>query len=127
MDGVDVCAVADLEEGVPTLVKAAGRELVVARWRGEVYALRNVCPHQTQSFVCGNVHARLRGSSRPGGMVADDREPVIACPWHTWEFKLTDGRCITDDKLRVKTYPVQVERGRVMVDVATKPARGRKA
>ena len=124
---VDVCGVDDLEEGVPTMVLARGREIVVAQWRGRIYALKNVCPHQTQSFVCGNVHPRLKGSSRPGGMVADETDPVIACPWHTWEFKLTDGRCITDDKLRVRTYPVEIQAGRVMVDVATKPVKGRKA
>ncbi|MDO8208890.1 nitrite reductase (NAD(P)H) small subunit [Conexibacter sp. CPCC 206217] len=120
---VDVCALDELEEGVPAVKRAGNRELVLARWRGEVFALRNVCPHQSQSFMCGNVHPRLRGSSAPGGLIADAADPVLACPWHTWEFRLQDGRCTTDPQLRVATYPVGVENGRVLVDLRPKRAR----
>lgn len=119
---VDVCALEELEEGVPTVKQAAGREIVLARWQDEVFALRNLCPHQSQSFMCGNVRPRLRGTSAPVGLTTDARDPVISCPWHTWEFRLHDGHCTTDPQLRVRTYAVGVEDGRVLVDMRS--ARG---
>lgn len=115
---VDVCAVADLEEGTPHIVQVpGGRTLVIALWRGQVFALRDVCPHQSQSFHCGTVDGRLRGTARPGEVAVDDRDPVVRCPWHTWEFRLIDGSCTTDPTLRIRTYPVTVSDGRVTVDL----------
>ena len=49
------CRLADLAEAKPTVVVAGERELVLVRWRGDVYALRNVCPHMSTSFERGAV------------------------------------------------------------------------
>ncbi|MGN6564337.1 MAG: Rieske (2Fe-2S) protein, partial [Thermomicrobiales bacterium] len=37
------------------------------------------------------------------------------CPWHLWEFDITTGHCLVDPKMRVKTYPVTIEEGMVVV------------
>lgn len=116
-DVIDVCSLSELEEGVPHVVSCGRREVVLAQWSGSVYALRNLCPHQSQSFLCGTVRARLRAHGGPGSVISDTADPVLRCPWHTWEFRLLDGTCTTDRALRIKTYPVEVRAGRVLVDV----------
>jgi hypothetical protein len=40
---------------------------------------------------------------------------IIRCPWHMWEFEIATGRCLVDPKARVKTYPVVIEEGQVVV------------
>ena len=48
---------------------------------------------------------------------------IIRCPWHLWEFEIATGRCLVDPR-RVKTYPVAIEDGQVVVyaDPADLPA-----
>jgi len=50
-------------------------------------------------------------------MDVDDETPVIACPWHGWEFELEGGRALWDDSYAVKTIPVRVVDGRVLLEV----------
>ena len=113
---MDACAEADLVEGSPLIVTAGGRQLVVVRWHGEVHALRNICPHQNQSFECGAVRERIVARER-GEMEPDFEDPILICPFHGWEFQLTSGRCTSDPGLRVKRYPARIEGGRVLVEI----------
>jgi nitrite reductase (NADH) small subunit len=114
----DVGSVEELTEGQPEVVRVGGREIAIVLWRGEVYAVRNVCPHQTQPLGTGLIRSRLRGDpGRPGLPEIDDEDPVIVCPVHTWEFSLTSGACVTHGKLRVRSYPVRLEDGRVLVEL----------
>jgi nitrite reductase (NADH) small subunit len=46
--------------------------------------------------------------------------PVLACPWHGWEFDIRTGKLITGEAHSVRTYPVRVRGGRIEVEV---PAR----
>jgi nitrite reductase (NADH) small subunit len=113
---VAVCRVDELPEAVPTVVRAGERELALIRWRDDVYALRNLCPHMSASFERGPVSGRITG--RVGGVEISDDDPVIMCPWHQYEFSLGTGRCVTDAKLRVRSYKVIVRDGTVLVDLA---------
>jgi nitrite reductase/ring-hydroxylating ferredoxin subunit len=56
--------------------------------------------------------AKARSSSR------SSKTTVIACPWHKYEFSMKDGHCLTDAGLRVRSYPVTVEAGKVLVDMS---------
>lgn len=111
----DVCAVSDLTPREPKAVRVKGREIVLMLWSGEVFAVRNHCPHQGQSFVNGHVVPRLTSSETAGELVSDDHDPLLICPWHTWGYELRSGRCTVDPSLRVRTYPVVVRDGRVLV------------
>lgn len=120
--GVDVAGFDELEDGVPKIAKANGREIILVRWGDRVFALRNICPHQSASFaagwarrkVCSVLHDSASGS-REWALVIDEDEPVILCPWHKWEFHLANGRCTTDPRFRVRSYPTDVVAGRVYV------------
>jgi nitrite reductase/ring-hydroxylating ferredoxin subunit len=112
---IDAGRFEDLPPKVPTVRSIGGREIVLVRWDERVYALRNVCPHQSQSFVGGKIHPRVTGSEVPGDIELREDQPVLACPWHTWEFDLATGRCLVDSRLRVAAYTTAVHEGRILV------------
>ena len=100
---------------------------------GQLHALRNLCPHKSGPLCTGRVSGRIVADAPLAGRpltVADadyalEREgEIIRCPWHLWEFEVATGRCLVDPKVRVKTYPVAIEDGQVVVyaDPADLPA-----
>ena len=115
---VDVGVELEIAEGdSPRVVTVDGRELILVRWQGVVYALRNSCPHQSQSFLMGAVRERIIGGNTVGELAIASDDPVLVCPVHGWEFRLNTGQCTSDPKLRVKRYPVSIAAGRVLVDM----------
>ena len=43
------------------------------------------------------------------------REPKVASPIYKQSFDLRTGQCLDDARVRVPTYEVRVERGRILV------------
>jgi len=86
---------------------------------GTFHALRNLCPHMSGPLCTGRVGPLIVADGPP--TVADAnldvvREgDIIRCPWHMWEFEIATGRCLVDPRARVKTYPVVVESGLIVV------------
>ncbi|SRR5260221_4308221 len=117
---VEVGTVDEFPEGCIRVVKAARRELGVVRWAGSWFALRTTCPHQAASLGMGTVSAKIIAGEKVGEPDVEEVAPVIACPWHAWEFDLHDGRALCDPKARVATYPVTIQSGRVYVDLGKK-------
>ncbi|HEX6509835.1 MAG TPA: Rieske 2Fe-2S domain-containing protein [Chloroflexota bacterium] len=115
---VDVGAVEDFSEGVFRLVNVYGREVGVTLWRGCFYALRNTCPHQAGPLCAGRVLPSMTAAEGTGTRETDASAPVIACPWHGWEFSLADGRSVWSTKYRVRAYEVMVRDGRVLLEMS---------
>jgi nitrite reductase/ring-hydroxylating ferredoxin subunit len=113
-DWHDVGALDELRGAGGVVVRIGGREIGVLAdpVTGDVHAVRNRCPHHGAPLCRGTLRTRLEGA--PGGYALGDRR-VLACPWHGWEFDLASGRCIDDARMRVATYPVRVDDGRVLV------------
>ena len=89
---------------------------------GEFFALRNLCPHKQGPLCTGFVSGRMLAAAPPssldeGGLGWADEGEIIRCPWHLWEFEIRTGRCLVDASVRVKTYPVTVRNGEVIVQV----------
>jgi nitrite reductase/ring-hydroxylating ferredoxin subunit len=105
---VNVGALAAFPEQSVTVVDAGGREIGIVRWDGDVYALANLCTHQRGPLCRGVLGGRLTATA-PGTMEVDDERPVIACPWHGWEFDVRTGRALWDDRYAVRTYPAAVD------------------
>jgi len=89
--------------GVGVLADPVGNRLV---------AVRNRCPHQGGPLCEGLVSERIAGAP---GTYQLQRQSVLRCPWHGWEFDVESGVCRDDPKMRVAVYPVKVEKGRVLV------------
>jgi nitrite reductase/ring-hydroxylating ferredoxin subunit len=114
---VDVGQLDDFSDGEVTIVVANGREIGIVRWSDDVFAVANLCAHQRGPLCRGSLSPRLE-SREPGAMELAEGAPVIACPWHGWEFDVRTGRAVWDEGYAVRTYPVQVENGRILLDLA---------
>jgi 3-phenylpropionate/trans-cinnamate dioxygenase ferredoxin subunit len=114
----DVCAADELEPGAMMQVAVGSLSLALVRDDdGQFYAMRNSCPHMGAPLAYGRFQARMDAGSGRGAYVVSDDARVIRCPWHGYEFDVRTGRCSGDpDHVGVKTYPVTVEGGRVLIE-----------
>lgn len=117
MDRHVVCPAGELPPGSTRIVELRGRSVGVYNVEGELYALRNVCPHHGAPLCLGEVTGRML-PSEPHVYDYGEENTVLRCPWHGYEFRLSDGRSILrPDKLRVRPYRIEVEDGDVVVYV----------
>ncbi len=99
----------ELPPGERRIVEAEGRSVGVFNVNGRYYALRNVCPHQAAPLCLGSVKG-MTLPTPPGEYEWGREGEILRCPWHGWEFDITDGRSIFNPhRTRVKTYQVTVE------------------
>ena len=131
-----VARVSDIPPGGRLVVDVAGRSIGVFNVHGRFYAVRNSCPHQGGPLCLGPT-VGLAAASRPGAISYSREGEILRCPWHGWEFDLATGRSVFDptrtrvrsypveiepepepDELQAETYPVEIERGRVLVVIA---------
>lgn len=109
-----ICKLDDLPPGERRSVDVRGRSVCVLNVDGQLYAVRNVCPHQGASLCRGTLGATML-PSRPLEYMVGFENLVLRCPWHGWEFRIDTGVSLFDPKIRVKVYPVAVEDGNVVI------------
>lgn len=90
--------------------------IVVCGEDNRYYAIRGICPHQGARLGKGHLTS-LTASETPGVYGMEKDRAILRCPWHSFDYDIASGRCVSDPRLRVKTYPVHVENGEIMVDL----------
>jgi nitrite reductase/ring-hydroxylating ferredoxin subunit len=110
----DVGSVSDLKREGRVLARVEGREVGVVAAGGELYGVRNRCPHHGGPLCLGTVETRVVG--KPGAYGLSGLA-VLRCPWHGWEFDPATGACLDDPALRVAVYPAKAAGDRVFVDL----------
>lgn len=97
-----------------------GEPVLIGRTRaGEVFALRDICPHRAAPLSAGRVvnHA--------------GEGETVECPYHGWRFR-TDGVCAAipslsetqdfeSERIKVRRYPAAESQGLVFVWIASDP------
>jgi nitrite reductase (NADH) small subunit len=109
-----VARVEDIPPGGRKILKVKGREVGVFNLGGTYYALKNVCVHQGARVCLGKV----TGTTLPSKVYEFKygREgQILRCPWHGWEYDITSGRSLFDEKVGVVSYPVSVEDGQIFI------------
>ena len=81
---------------------------------GGLVAVRNRCPHSGAQLCLGTVEQRIEGE--PGGRYELVDRTVVVCPWHGWEFDLASGRSVGEPVRSIKTFPVSVAEGWILVE-----------
>ena len=101
MSWVDVAAVADLPERGARCVRIGVTTIAVFRTsRGEIFALRDQCPHRGGPLSQGIVHGRR-----------------VTCPLHDWVIDLATGAATGVDEGSTPTFDVRVVDGRVALEL----------
>ena len=112
-----VARVDEIPPGGRKIVRVEGREVGVFNLNGTFYALKNSCPHQGARVCLG----RVVGTTIPAGVYEfqySKEGQILRCPWHSWEYDITTGQSVFDPKVRVVTYPVEVQDGEVAVTIS---------
>ena len=87
--------------GARVVKSAFGCIAVFRTAENEAYALEDKCPHKAGPLSQGIVH----GSS-------------VTCPLHNWVISLSTGEAQGADKGQVRTFPLRVEDGRILIDAS---------
>jgi nitrite reductase (NADH) small subunit len=90
----------ELPPGTIREFEVGGKGVALANVAGKFFAINNVCLHQGGPLGEGDL----------------DRQ-VVTCPWHGWQFDVTNGQLLTNAAVTLPCYPVEVRGEDVFVDV----------
>jgi nitrite reductase (NADH) small subunit len=114
---VQVGTVEEVRRDGCRVVEVAGRPVGVISVGEEFFAVSDRCPHMGASMCSGSLSGTLVPAD-PHELVYGLADRVLRCPWHGWEFDLESGRSLLEPRrYGLKTYPVSVEDGRVVLHV----------
>jgi nitrite reductase/ring-hydroxylating ferredoxin subunit len=90
----------EVSPGTIRELEVGDKVIALANVEGKFFAVNNVCLH--------------RGG--PLGEGELDRQ-VVTCPWHGWQFDVTNGQLLTNAAITLACYPVEVRGEDVFVDI----------
>ena len=110
MKKVRVGSVSELPPGSRRVVAVGKLEIGVFNVDGEFHGLPNVCVHQWAPLCFGEVTGTLEASAETNWKPEWTKEGrILVCPWHSAEFDITTGECLSIPGKRVRKYDVVVE------------------
>jgi nitrite reductase/ring-hydroxylating ferredoxin subunit len=116
-----VCHVDELPPGQRKVIDVDGRSIGVFNVNGKFYALLSRCPHKAAPLCLGVLKGLVTGPE-PYRYEIEREGEILRCPWHGWEFDVTNGRSIFNPhRVRVKSYDVAVEAAEEDPSVETFP------
>ena len=95
-----IAAVDEIPEGTGKEYVAGDRIVALFHVAGQFTALDGVCPHSGGPLANG----KLCGA-------------IVTCPWHGWQFDVTNGRHCLNAKLSQPSFSVKVEGTDVWVEI----------
>src|SRR5215475_11365320 len=107
---VVVGRVSEFGNGDRKIVEVNGKSVGVFRVDDQFYALRNRCPHQFGPLCLGTLAPRAVAEA-PGEVTIDPGQPLLACPWHGWEYDLATGQSFMGPgrgNMAARSYDVSV-------------------
>ncbi len=108
----EIAPAAEFLQGTHKIVEVGGRSIGVYNIKGEFYAIHNYCPHQGAELCKGQVCGTTL-PSQTYEFIYGREDEIVRCPWHGWEFDITTGKSLFSDKVRTRSYPVEVRDGQV--------------
>jgi 3-phenylpropionate/trans-cinnamate dioxygenase ferredoxin subunit len=100
-----VVAAEEFRDGARRLLRRDGQSVALFSLKGTCYAIEDSCPHAGGSLVLGPLDGTM-----------------LQCPAHGLRFDLASGCQRGTAGLRVRTFPVRLNEGRIEVDLAPLPA-----
>ena len=92
------------DQGALVVTSPGGERIAVFRDGARIGALTNLCAHQN-------------GPIGEGRIV----DGCVVCPWHGWQYRLSDGCAPPPFTEKLATYPVRIREGIVEVDPGALP------
>ncbi len=95
-----VAQVSDLPPGEGKVVEVEGQPIALFNVDGIFHAIHNTCLHRGGPLGEGD----LEGA-------------VVTCPWHGWQYDVTNGNKVRNPDVKVASFKVQVEGSDVLVEL----------
>jgi nitrite reductase/ring-hydroxylating ferredoxin subunit len=92
MQRIKMGKLSELSPGQSIEKRILARRIAVFNVDGQLFGIESDCKHMKASLQKGKV-----------------QNDVVTCPWHHWQYDLKTGQCLTVDKFKLKTYPVEVD------------------
>lgn len=101
----DICAANDVQSGLGVRALLGKEQVAIFRLAEKLYAVNAIDPF-TNAAVLGR------------GIVGDLKDqPVVASPIYKQHFNLETGKCLEDESVEIKVYPVREESGKVQLGI----------
>ena len=100
MPGHIVGKTSDIEQGTAKKFTIEGQTIAVFNKDEEFFAIEDTCKH--------------KGGSLGEGALNGD---TITCPLHGWQYNITNGECLMNPQVKMKSFPVKVENGEISLEV----------
>jgi 3-phenylpropionate/trans-cinnamate dioxygenase ferredoxin subunit len=88
-----------LQDGRLSPAWPKGLPVLLIKKGGTVFALENRCAHMGCPLAAGTLDGY-----------------TLRCPCHDWRFDVRDGAFLDAPALRLKTYPVTIQNGKVFIE-----------
>ena len=116
-----VCAADELGDGDKIIVQVEGKEIAVFNVDGEYRAYLNWCPHQGgpcfEGKVSGTRKATYDRERREVSLEWIKEDQIMNCPWHGWEFDLTNGECLSKRSVVLPSFSVEEADGEIRLSL----------
>lgn len=93
------CRLSELESG-PLERMIGSVVLALFKTEDQVYAVDAMCAHQGGPLAQGSLDGKC-----------------LTCPWHGWQYDVSNGHNILTGRKMIETYPVEVREEEVWVEI----------
>jgi nitrite reductase (NADH) small subunit/3-phenylpropionate/trans-cinnamate dioxygenase ferredoxin subunit len=100
---VTVAKVGEIPDGSGVAYEVNGRIVGVFNEGGQYHAIDDLCPHMGASLCEGHFE-----------------DGVVACAWHAWRFRVSDGTWCDNPRVKIDSFDVRVEGDEIQVCVPDK-------
>jgi nitrite reductase/ring-hydroxylating ferredoxin subunit len=91
----------ELPPGTVREFSVEGRAIALANVEGKIYAINNLCLHHGGPLGQGMLEGK-----------------AVTCPWHSWQFDVTNGKSLQNPSVGVDCYRTEVRGDDIFVEVA---------
>ncbi|WP_439886837.1 Rieske (2Fe-2S) protein [Pseudomonas sp. MBLB4123] len=102
------CKTHEVASGQQKIVKLGHLPVGIFNVGGEYHAMLNVCPHRGAA-LCEGPQCGTTQDTAHYEFIYGQRDDLVRCAWHGWEFEIKTGEFLVDRRIKAKTYPVSVE------------------
>ena len=82
------------------LVMINDKPIALFNLEGRIIAWDNRCPHRGASLSDGNISQK-----------------IIQCKFHLWEFDVRTACAIKNSKIKVRTFPVEIQKDAIFISL----------
>ncbi|MBE9228069.1 NifU family protein [Phormidium sp. LEGE 05292] len=97
---IELTSLAEVPTQGVLAMKLLGKSLILSKVGSQVVCYENACSHFGEPLDSGNVS-----------------NGILTCPSHKFRYRLETGECLTSPEMSLQSYLVQVEDGRVFVQI----------